>query len=232
MLGLRLPPGGDFGAMLCSWLHLHSQILLEKALPSGLRGNHSISATPFLWKEESCLGGAHPRCAAEGSRQWPARCQETLPKGSKFGYGKRRSLILSPKPYSCLGRALQKCPLNRSMLAYLGAMLGLCWPIWGLCWGHVRPSWGYVGALLTLRRWFWAKLFSWLHLHSHILLEKALASGLRASCLDSLSKICLFLSSPQWPAGFTFRAFLLPPVACESQVPPMKGGRGCRVVPP
>ena len=145
-----------------------------------------------------------------------------------WGYGKRRILILSPKPCSCLGRAFQKCPLNRSILAYLG----LCWGYVGVCWGHVRPSWGYVGALLTLRRSFWAKLFSWLHLHFQILLEKALASGLRVSCLDSLSKICLFLSSPQWPAGSTLRAFLLPPVACESQVPPIKGGRGCRVVPP
>ena len=41
---------------------------------------------------------------------------------------------------------------NAPLLAHLGAMLGLCWPIWGLCWGHVRPSWGYVGAMLTPRR--------------------------------------------------------------------------------
>ena len=38
--------------------------------------------------------------------------------------------------------------------------LGLSWGYVGVCWGHVRPSWGYVGALLTLRRSFWAKLFS------------------------------------------------------------------------
>ena len=68
--------------------------------------------------------------------------------------------------------------------------LGLSWGYVGVCWGHVRPSWGYVGALLTLQRSFWAKLLSWLHLHFQILLEKALASGLRVSCLDSLSKIC------------------------------------------
>ena len=100
--------------------------------------------------------------------------------------------------------------------------VGRSWGYVGVCWGHVHPSWGYLGAWLTLRRWFWAKLFSWLHLHSQILLEKAPASGLRVSCLDSLSKICLFLSSPQWPASFTFRSFLLPPVACESQVPPIE----------
>ena len=35
------------------------------------------------------------------------------------------------------------------MLAHLGAMLGLCWPICGLCWGQVRPFVGYVGAMLT-----------------------------------------------------------------------------------
>ena len=77
-------------------------------------------------------------------------------------------------------------------------ILGLCWPIWGLCWGHVRPSWGYVGAMLPHLgqppvgpccgrcwtvghppRWFWAMLFSWLHLHSQNFAWK---------------------SSPQWPA--------------------------------
>ena len=142
------------------------------------------------------------------SPQWPARSQYDP--------------IFSPKPCSCLGRALRKCP-GRGLC---WPILGLCWPIWGLCWGHVHPSWGYLGAWLTLRRWFWAKLFSWLHLHSQILLEKAPASGLRVSCLDSLSKICLFLSSPQWPASFTFRSFLLPPVACESQVPPIEGVGG------
>ena len=49
--------------------------------------------------------------------------------------------------------------------------------------------------------------------------------------MDSLSKICLFFSSPQWPASFTFRAFLLPPVACESQVPPIKRRRQVRAPP-
>ena len=65
------------------------KILLEKALPSGLRGTHSIFATLFLGKTESCLGRAHPRWAPEGSHQWPARFQEfqeTLPeKGRRHG---------------------------------------------------------------------------------------------------------------------------------------------------
>ena len=131
--------------------------------------------------------------------------------------------------------------------AHLEAMLALCWPMWGLCWGQVRPSWGcwgyvgpsrvYVGATLAHLGACWGyvdppevilgtMLFSWVHLHFQILLEEALPSGLRASCLDSLSKICLFLSSPQWPASLTFRAFLLPLVACESQVPPIEGVGG------
>ena len=110
----------------------------------------------FPEKAESCLGGAHPQCAAEGSRQWPARCQKTLPKGPKFahleqcwGYGKRHSLILFPKPCSCLGRAFQKCPLNRSMLAYLGAMLGLSWLIVGAMFAHLGAMLEYVGAMFT-----------------------------------------------------------------------------------
>ena len=148
------------------------------------------------------------------SPQWPARSQYDP--------------IFSPKPCSCLGRALRKCPGR-----------GLCWPILGLCWGYVGPSGVYVGAMFAhlgaMLGLCWPPggdigpmLFSWVHLHSQISLEKALPSGLRGSYLDSLSKICLFLSSPQWPASFTFRAFLFPPVACESQVPPLEGvgGRG------
>ena len=56
-----------------------------------------------------------------------------------WGYGKRRNLILSPKPCSCLGRAFQKCPLNRSILAYLGAMLG-----------YVGAMFAHLGAMLGL----------------------------------------------------------------------------------
>ena len=87
MLGLCWPPGGDFGAMSCSWVHLHSQILLEKALPSGLRGTHSIFATPFLWKSWILLGRAHPWWAPEGSHQWPVGFQKTRPEGRKRGRG-------------------------------------------------------------------------------------------------------------------------------------------------
>ena len=120
----------------------------------------------------------------------------------------------------------------RSMLGPGSPILGLCWPIWGLCWGHVQISWSYLGAWLPLRRWFWASLFSGPHLHSQILLEKVPASGLRDSCLYSLSQSLLFFSSPQWPASFKFQAFLLPPVACESQVPPKRGVGGRVGSPP
>ena len=64
----------------------------------------------------------------------------------EVNFGLRRA-VLQP---CCIAK-----PLNGPMLAHLGAMLGLCWPIWGLCWGQVRPSWGYVGAMLTPWRWFW-----------------------------------------------------------------------------
>ena len=86
------------------------------------------------------------------------------------------------------------------------------------------PGTGVLLAHLVVPpRWFWGYVvfmsspsfpnFAW----------KSSPSGLRGSCLDSLSKICWFLSSPEWPASFTFRAFLPPPVACESQVPPLEG---------
>ena len=113
---------------------------------------------------------------------------ETLsPVASKVALLSLQS-ILSPKPCG----ALQKCHLNGPMLAQLGAMLGpilgLCWgpfhwvyvgamfahlgAMLGLCWGHVR-----LGAMLELC-WppggdFGAMLFSWVHLHSQILLESS-----------------------------------------------------------
>ena len=67
-------------------------------------------------------------------------------------------------------------------LAHLGAMLGL-WlaerPFLKFFWGYVGPSspiLSYVGAM--------AVLFSRCHLHSRILLKKALPSGLRVVCLN------------------------------------------------
>ena len=110
--------------------------------------------------------------------------------------------------------------------------VGRSWGYVGVCWGQVQISWSYLGAWLPLRRWFWASLFSGPHLHSQILLEKVPASGLRDSCLYSLSQSLLFFSSPHWPASFKFQAFLLPPVACESQVPPKRGVGGRVGSPP
>ena len=48
MLGRRVPPGGDLGLCCFHDFTFIPKILLEKALPSGLRGTHSILATPFL----------------------------------------------------------------------------------------------------------------------------------------------------------------------------------------
>ena len=41
-------PRGDFGLCCFHDFTFIPKILLEKALPSGLRGTHSIFATPFL----------------------------------------------------------------------------------------------------------------------------------------------------------------------------------------
>ena len=83
MLGLCWFPGGDFGAMLCSWVHLHSQNLLEKALPSGLRGTHSIFATPFLWKSWILPGTGTPPMSAW--RLPPVACE--VPGNAAEGVG-------------------------------------------------------------------------------------------------------------------------------------------------
>ena len=65
---------------------------------------------------------------------------ETLsPVASKVASLSLRS-IFSPKPCSCLGRALQKCSLERAYVGpswgYVGAMLAHL----GLCWGHQWPA--------------------------------------------------------------------------------------------
>ena len=202
------------------WLHV-AVIFFQKSVPPQHNDGFWSHLGPML---DASRGSFEPSC-------WRIDSRNALPSGQQGRITIPAKHFFS-KTSLLPGTGIANTPLNGSMLAYLGAMLGLCWPIWGLCWGHVHPSWSYLGTLLTLRRWFWAKLFSCLHLHSQILLEKAPASGLRGSCLDSWSKIPLFLSSPQWPASFTFWAFLLPPVACESQVPPKGGVGGINASPP
>ena len=78
MLGLRWPTGGDFGAMLFSWVHLHSKFCLKKLSPVACEAPTPSLQRHFSEKAESCRGRAHPRWGPEGSHQWPARFQETF----------------------------------------------------------------------------------------------------------------------------------------------------------
>ena len=59
ILGLCWPPGGDFGAMLFLWVHLHSQILLEKVLPRGLRSIQSHFCNIISLKKLNPAGDGH-----------------------------------------------------------------------------------------------------------------------------------------------------------------------------
>ena len=113
--------------------------------------------------------------------------------------------IFSPKPSSCLGRALQKCPLKRAyvgpswgyvgaMFAHLGAMLGLYWPPggdFGLCCFHDFTFIPKVG------------------------LEKAFPSGLQGT--HSIFATLFLWKSWILPGTGTplMSAWRLPPVACE-----------------
>ena len=76
----------------------------------------------------------------------------------------------------------------------------------------VPPAWPVLGEAHTILRL--TPPAGRAQIWEHVL--KTLPSGLRVVCLNCLSKICLSSTSPQWPASFTFRAFSLPPVACES----------------
>ena len=58
------------------------KICLKKLSPAACEAPIPFLQHHFSEKAESCLGRAHPRWAPEGSRQWPARFQVTLPKGS------------------------------------------------------------------------------------------------------------------------------------------------------
>ena len=55
---------------------------LKKLSPVACEAPTSFLQHHFSEKAESWWGRAHPRWAPEGSRQWPARFQVTLPKGS------------------------------------------------------------------------------------------------------------------------------------------------------
>ena len=80
MLGPCWPPGGDFGAMLFSWLI--PKFCLKTPSPVACEAPTPFLQHHFSEKAESCPGRAHPRWAPEGSHQWPARFQEKPPEGS------------------------------------------------------------------------------------------------------------------------------------------------------
>ena len=91
--------------------------------------------------------------------------------------------------------------------SYHDSMLGLCWP--GACWtdslgGLCWPIEVFILGLYWPSGWFMTRPFP------QCLLEKSVVSGLRVSCLDFLSKFCLFFI-------FCRKGVLLPQVACQLQ---------------
>ena len=78
-------PQGVFGLCCFHGFTFIPKILLEKALPSGLRGTRSMFATPFLWKSWILLGTGTPPMSAWRLPPVAARFQETLPEGRKKG---------------------------------------------------------------------------------------------------------------------------------------------------
>ena len=97
-------------------------------------------------------------------------------------------------------------PEPRSWLCW--PILGLCWPILALGWGYVDPSWRHLGACVGpsggLRGDFGLCCF-----HDFTFIPKFCLKKLPPVACEShgcmvLSTICWSLSSPQWPAGFTF----------------------------
>ena len=89
------------------------------------------------------------------------------------------------------------------MLAHLGAMLALCWPIFALCWA-------ILGAMLDLRVTTRGD-FGLCCFHNVAFIPKFCLKKLSPVACEShdcivLSTVCLSLSSRQWPAGFKLQA--------------------------
>ena len=78
---------GDLGLCCFHDFTVSPKILLEKALPSGLRGTHSIFATLFLWKSWILLGTGTPPMSAW--RLPPVACEVPgdASRGSEEGVG-------------------------------------------------------------------------------------------------------------------------------------------------
>ena len=132
--------GLSWGYVGATFAHLGA--ILELCWPSegdfGLSCFHDFPFIPkFSLRKLPPLACEAPRA----SRFAPTRGVRVARISDRGG----RRWFLSPKPCPCLGLALQKCPLDRSMLAdleamleyvgamftHLGAILGLGWPSGG-----------------------------------------------------------------------------------------------------
>ena len=85
MLDRRVPPEVIWGYVVFMTSPSFLKFCLKKLSPVACEAPTSFLQHYFSEKVESCWERAHPRWAPEGSHQWPARFQETLPEGRKKG---------------------------------------------------------------------------------------------------------------------------------------------------
>ena len=85
MLDRRVPPEVIWGYVAFMTSPLFPKFCLKTLSPVACEAPAPFLQRYFSEKAESCWGRAHPRGAPEGSHQWPARFQETLPEGRKGG---------------------------------------------------------------------------------------------------------------------------------------------------
>ena len=85
MLDRRVPPEVIWGYVVFMTSPSFPKFCLKKLSPVACEAPTPFLQRYFAEKAESCWGRAHPRGASEGSHQWPARFQETLPEGRKGG---------------------------------------------------------------------------------------------------------------------------------------------------
>ena len=85
MLDRRVLPEVIWGYVVFMTSLAFLKFCLKRLSPVACEAPTSFLQHYFFEKAESCWGRAHPRWAPEGSHQWPARFQETLPEGRKKG---------------------------------------------------------------------------------------------------------------------------------------------------
>ena len=85
MLDRRAPPEVILGYVVFMTSPSFPKFCLKKLSPVACKAPTSFLQHHFSEKAESCWGRAHPWWEPEGSHQWPARFQETLPEGRKRG---------------------------------------------------------------------------------------------------------------------------------------------------